>query len=213
MQHHRPSLLQRAIRLSVASVAYGTLAGTTAVAIGLVTHSLSLLGFGLDSAIDAAASAVLIWRFREETRSPHRAEEVERWAHISIGVALLAASLYVGEEAIRSLVAGPGKSGHGVAGVLLAAASVMVLPWLARAKARVADQLGSPALRSDSVLTGVAALLAAVALIGILLDRALGLGRADPVAAVAIAVVLLREAWTALRSTDPVPPAGPRATG
>jgi divalent metal cation (Fe/Co/Zn/Cd) transporter len=196
----RSALLREAIRLSTISVAYGTLAGVAAIVFAVAARSLSLLGYGLDSAIDAAASAVLIWRFREESRNPHRAEEVERWAHAAIGVALLASGLYVGEEAIRALAAGRPKAGDAAAGVALAAVSVLLLPWLARAKGRVASRLPSPALRSDSVLTGVAALLAAVALIGIVLSRTFGFDRADPAAAAAISLVLLREAWGALRS-------------
>jgi divalent metal cation (Fe/Co/Zn/Cd) transporter len=200
MTQPRSALLREAIRLSTISVAYGGLAGAAAIVFAAAVHSLSLLGYGLDSAIDAGASAVLIWRFKEEARNPHRAEEAERWAHAAIGVALLVSGLYVGEEAVRALAKGRARSGDAVAGVALAAVSVLLLPWLARAKSRVAKRIPSPALRSDSVLTGVAAILAAVALIGIVLSRTFGFDRADPAAAAAIAVVLLREAWTALRS-------------
>jgi divalent metal cation (Fe/Co/Zn/Cd) transporter len=193
-------LLRTAIRLSMASVAWGTVTGIAAIVIALRTRSLALAGYGLDASIDAAASAVLIWRFAVESREPHRAQEVERWAHRAIGIALLAAGLYVGFEAVRALASGGAGPHRSAAAVALSVVSVLALPPLAYAKYRTAQRLGSRALRSDSVLTGIAALLAAFALIGILVARLWGVGWADAVAGAVIAVILLREAGDALRS-------------
>jgi divalent metal cation (Fe/Co/Zn/Cd) transporter len=199
---HLPSspLLRTAIRLSMASVAWGTVTGIGAIVIALRTRSLALAGYGLDASIDAAASAVLIWRFSVESREPHRAQEVERWAHRAIGIALLAAGLYVGFEAVRALASGGAGPQRSAAAVALSVASVLALPPLGYAKFRTAQRLGSRALRSDSVLTAIAALLAAFALIGILVARLWGMGWADAVAGAVIAVILLREAGDALRS-------------
>lgn len=193
-------LLRTAIRLSMASVAWGTVTGIAAIVVALRTRSIALAGYGLDASIDAAASAVLIWRFAVESSEPHRAQEVERWAHRAIGVALLAAGLYVGFEAVRGLVSGDAGPQRAAAAVALSVASVLALPPLAYAKYRTAQRLGSRALRSDSVLTGIAALLAAFALIGILVARLWGVGWPDAVAGAVIAVILLREAADALRS-------------
>jgi divalent metal cation (Fe/Co/Zn/Cd) transporter len=193
-------LLRMAVRLSIASVAWGSVTGIAAIVIALRTRSLALAGYGLDASIDAAASAVLIWRFAVERREPHRAQEVERWAHRAIGIALLAAGVYVGFEALRALAAGGPEPHRSLAAVVLAVASVLALPPLAYAKYRTAKLLRSRALRSDSVLTGVAALLAAFALVGILVARLFGIGWADAIAALLIALILLREARDALRS-------------
>ena len=193
-------LLRTAIRLSIASVAWGTVTGIAAIVIALASRSLALAGYGLDASIDAAASAVLIWRFSVEGRAPHRAQEVERWAHRAIGIALLAAGLYVGFEAGAALATDKAGPNHSAAAVALSVASVLALPPLAYAKYRTAGRLGSRALRSDSVLTGIAALLAAFALISILAARLFGIGWGDTVAALVIALILLREAWDALRA-------------
>lgn len=200
MHHSRSSLLRTAKRLSVASVVWGGVTGIGASAIAFATGALALAGYGLNASIDAAASAVLIWRFTIEGRHPHRAEEVEAWAHRAIGVALLAAGLYVGAEAVRALVGSHGAPERSVAAVVLSVASVLALPPLAYAKYRTAGRLGSRALHSDSVLTGIAALLAAFVLIGTVLARLYGTNWADPVAALLIALILLRESWDALRS-------------
>jgi divalent metal cation (Fe/Co/Zn/Cd) transporter len=193
-------LLRTAIQLSIASVAWGTVTGIAAIVVALASRSLALAGYGLDASIDAAASAVLIWRFSVEGRAPHRAQEVERWAHRAIGIALLAAGLYVGFEAGAALATDKAGPHHSSAAVALSVASVLALPPLAYAKYRTARRLGSRALRSDSVLTGIAALLAAFALIGILAARLFGIGWGDTAAALVIALILLREAWDALRA-------------
>lgn len=193
-------VLRRAIRLSAMSVAWGAVIGTVALALAVDTGSLSLAGYGLDAAIDAAASAVLIWRFRVEGREPHRAEEVERLAHRAIGFALLAAGVYVGAQAVRTLAAGSAGPRHSSAAIALSAVSIVALPPLAWAKWTTARRIASRALRSDSMLTAIAALLAGFALLGILLSRWFGASWADPVAALVISAILVREAWDALRS-------------
>ena len=92
----RHALLQRALRLSLLSIALGALFGGTAVIVGLATDSLSLLGFGIDAAIDSVASVILVWRFRTEVHEPHRAERIESLAERAIGAVLLLLVLIVG---------------------------------------------------------------------------------------------------------------------
>ena len=97
----RPTLLRRALALSVLSIVLNGVLGGIAVVVGLATDSVSLLGFGLDAAIDSIASIVLVWRFRTEVRQPHRAERIERSAERAVGVVLLGVAAYLAVSATQ----------------------------------------------------------------------------------------------------------------
>ena len=200
----RDRLVHRALILSVLSIVINGLAGGSAVIVGLTSGSLSLLGFGFDAAIDSAASVALVWRFMIEKREPHRAERVEQVAEAIVGAVLIVLAAYLGINAIRALAANAHPEASAV-GTALLLFSVVVLPFLALAKFRVARSLGSGALRADSVLTGVAALLALISLVGVGLTQAFGLAWADAVGALIVTVVLVREGIGSLqvmRSVD-----------
>ena len=191
--------LRRAIALSAISVVWSGLSGVVAVGLAITSGSLSLLGFGVDAVLDSVASVALIWRFATEARHPHRGERVEHLAEATVGVVLLAISIYLIVSAVRSLLAHamPEQSTPAIVLLLL---SLAVLPPLALAKRRVASRLGSGALRADSLLTALAALLAAIGLSSAVLAAALNTWWADSVGALVVAVVLLREAWLILRA-------------
>jgi len=194
----RADLLRRALLLSITSIVLSGVLGGLAVAIGLVSGRLSLLGFGFDAAIDSIASIVLVWRFRLEARHPARAEHAERVAERGVGAVLLGLAIYLGYTAARALATGAHPEST-TAGLVLSLASVVLLPPLAIAKYRVARALDSGALRADSVLTGVAAVLALFALLGFVLTEALRLEWADSAAALVVAIVLAREGAAAFR--------------
>jgi len=195
----RPPLVRRAILLSVLSVVLSGVTGVTGVVLALSSGSLSLLGFGFDAAIDSAASVALIWRFAVEVRQPHRAARVETLAEALVGATLVVLSIYLVVGSVRSLL-GHVQLESSPDNVVLLVFSVIVLPMLARAKRIVANQLTSGALRADSLLTAVAALLAAISLVGIVLSDRLGLWWADFAASLVIAVVVFREGLTSLVS-------------
>jgi divalent metal cation (Fe/Co/Zn/Cd) transporter len=172
-------------------------AGSVAVSAAIQSGSLSLLGFGVDAVIDSVASIVLLWRFRVETRQPQRAERVETAAERIVGLALIALALYLAFGAVRALWAETHPEPSFVSlGLLLA--SVVVLPPLAVAKHRAARRLGSGALRADSLLTAVAAILAAISLASLAASQSFGLWWADAIAALIVAVIILREGWSSL---------------
>lgn len=193
--------LRRAVSLSALSIVWSGIAGSIAIYVALASGSLSLLGFGVDAVIDSVASAVLIWRFLVESRQPHRAVRVERMAERVVGLALIALALYLATGAIRAL----GAQTHpeaSVASLILLVASLIVLPPLAIAKYRVAARLASGALRADSILTSVAAVLAAIALVSLAASEALGLWWADAIAALIVGAIIVREGWSSLRAAD-----------
>jgi divalent metal cation (Fe/Co/Zn/Cd) transporter len=189
--------LRRAILLSGLSIAWSGIAGSVAVFVALTSGSLSLLGFGADAVIDSAASVALVWRFLIERRQPELAGSVERAAERVVGAALIALSLYLIVASLRALAAHDQATGS-IASVALLVTSAVVLPPLAFAKNRVATLLGSGALRADSILTAVAALLAVISLASLAASEVLGLSGADAGAALVVAVIVLREGWSSL---------------
>jgi divalent metal cation (Fe/Co/Zn/Cd) transporter len=194
----RGELVARARLLSVVSIALSGALGGLAVAVGLASSRLSLLGFGFDAAIDSVASIALVWRFQIESTHPARAERAEHIAEQVIGVVLVILAAYLGVNAIRALATG-GRAEATSVGLLIIIASILALPPLATAKFRVARSLESRALRADSILTFVAALLAFFAVLGFVLTEVLRLAWADSVAALVVALVLVREGAAALR--------------
>lgn len=193
----RATDLRTALILSGLSIVWSGLVGSLAVIAALASGSLTLLGFGVDAVIDAVASCVLIWRFRVEARQPERAGRVERTAERVVGLALIALSVYLVAGSLRALALQTHPETSFVSLALLIA-SVVVLPPLAVAKYRVAQRLGSGALRLDSILTGVAASLAAISLASLAGSVAFGLWWADAVAALVVAAIIVREGWGSL---------------
>jgi divalent metal cation (Fe/Co/Zn/Cd) transporter len=188
----RETHLRRALQLSALSIVWSGVVGSIATSAALASGSLSLLGFGVDAVIDSVASMVLIWRFRAETRNPERAARVEHMAERVVGLALIALALYLAVGAIRSLASQTHPESSLLSLVLLVASAV-VLPPLALAKYRVAAQLRSGALRLDSILTAVAAVLAAISLASLGSSAAFGLWWADAIGALVVAGIILRE--------------------
>jgi divalent metal cation (Fe/Co/Zn/Cd) transporter len=189
-QHsEREALVESALRLSFATIGWNGLVGIAALAVAFGSGSLALAGFALNALLDSTASAVLVWRFRRERENPAAAEHFERRALGWIALAMFLVALYIGVQAGRALVEGSHPESSAI-GVVLAALSLAVLPWLGARKLAVAAQLRSPALRGDGVLTLAAATLAALTLTALLVNAALGWWWADPVAALAIAAGL-----------------------
>ena len=159
---------------------------------GLAAGSVSLVGFGVDSAIEVSAALILAWRLRQERRGGCMQEDDRRATRlIAVSFALLAA--YVGVESIRDLVTGS-RPDESVVGIVMAALSLAVMPVLARAKRRLAPALGSAAAVADANQTNLCASLSAVLLVGLGANAAFGWWWADPVAGLGIAAARAAEA-------------------
>jgi divalent metal cation (Fe/Co/Zn/Cd) transporter len=189
-----------AIRWCALSVGWALLVGVTSVVAGLAINSTALSGFGLNALVDGTASSILVWRFRHERLGLGPSTELERRAGQAIGVILLLIALALGVRASIALAerSGPAPS---VFGALLTGASMLVLPFLARAKLRLGRHLQSQALRADGVLSAAGAVLATATVIGLVLNTTLDWWWADSVAALLIAAALLRESSLTIRST------------
>ena len=159
---------------------------------------MALLGFGADSLIEALAGIVVIW-LMTDARSASPAAERRAQQLIAISFGILA--VYIGIEAIRDLAAGHHPDGSWV-GIGLAIVTLAAMPPLARAKRRVAEALGSSATASESRQTVLCAYLSAALLVGLLASAALGWWWADPLAALVIAGVAVREGRDAWRGSS-----------
>ena len=195
----RAKLLDLALLLVTLSVIWGALSGSLSIVVGLLDHSLGVLGVGLNVLADLAGSATLIWRFRAERQHPTRAPAFETRAAVVVAAALGLAATVLAIEAVRALLSGshPGSS---ILALAIAGATLLVLTPLAVAKRRVGSALASSALKGDGTLSAVGAATALLALVSLLLYREFGLWWADRVAALFIAAVAGVEALRTWRT-------------
>jgi len=190
----RKRLVKRAKVLAWLGVGWHGVEAAVAVGAGVVAGSIALVGFGADSLIESLAGIILLWRFAAARTS---SEAAERRAQRLIGLSFYAIAAYVAFEAVRSLVAGARPEASWI-GVSLAALTLVTMPPLAIAKARVGEKLGSSATKSEGRQNMLCAYLSAALLVGLGANALFGLWWADPVTALLIAGVAVkegRESW------------------
>jgi divalent metal cation (Fe/Co/Zn/Cd) transporter len=191
----RRRLVRRARTLAWLGLGWHVIEAGVAIVAGVVAGSVALIGFGADSFIEAVAGVVVIWLMAgSRSASP----SAERHAQQLIAASFLLLAAYIGVEAVRDLAAGHHPGGSWV-GVGLSVVTLATMPPLAGAKRRVGEQLGSSATASESRQTMLCAYLSAALLVGLLANAALGWWWADPVAALVIAGVAVREGREAWR--------------
>jgi divalent metal cation (Fe/Co/Zn/Cd) transporter len=190
----RRRLAARVRLLSWVSLAYMAAEGAIAIIAGVAAGSIALVGFGLDSAVEGFASAIIVWRF-----TGHRifSDAAERRAQKLVAVQFFVLAPYVGVESVRALATGarPDASALGIA---LAASSLVVMPYLGIAKQRLAERLGSAATKGEGRQNMLCAYLAGALLLGLVGNMALGAWWLDPAVGLLIAGVAVkegREAW------------------
>ena len=181
-------------RLGALTVGYNLLEAVVSIGARWAAGSTALLGFGVDSLVESGSGVVVLWRLQHPDRHMQR----EARALQLVGVSLLLLALYVAVEAVRSLVAREAPS-PSVVGIALAISSLVVMPWLARQKRRVARALGSGAVQADSRQTSICAYLSAILLAGLGLNALLGWWWADPAAALAMTPLIVREGLEAVQ--------------
>jgi divalent metal cation (Fe/Co/Zn/Cd) transporter len=190
----RRAALTRRVRLLVAAtITYNVVEAAVALTAGTIASSTALIGFGLDSVIEVASATAVAWQF---SGADPRARE--RAALRVIAFSFFALAAFVTVESVRALL-GAEEARHSTVGIVLAAVSLVVMPLLSAAQRRAGRELGSASAVADSHQTLLCTYLSAVLLVGLLLNSAFGWHWADPVAALVIAVVAVREGRTAWR--------------
>ncbi|PPJ37314.1 hypothetical protein C5E45_16285 [Nocardia nova] len=184
----RRALLARRIRWFVAAtISYNVVEAVIALTEGNRASSTALIGFGLDSVIEVSSAAAVAWQF-----AGHDPEAREKIALRIIAFSFFALAIYVAIDSVRGLL-GIGEAQHSPIGIGLAAASLVVMPVLSYAQRRTGRELGSASAVADSKQTLLCTYLSAVLLAGLLLNALLGWSWADPIAALVIAAIAVRE--------------------
>ena len=204
----RDRLVRRARQLAWLGIGWHGIEAAVAIGAGLAAGSIALIGFGADSLIESLAGVILIWRF---AASRAASEAAERRAQKLIALSFYLLAVYVGFEAIRNLLTGERPEASWV-GIGLAALTLATMPPLAIAKGRIGEKLGSSATKSEGQQNMLCAYLSAALLVGLGANALFGLWWADPVTALLIAGVAVREGRESWRGesccTAPVVGAG-----
>ncbi|MEU0158047.1 cation transporter [Streptomyces sp. NPDC006261] len=209
----REALAQRVRLLVAATIAYNVIEAIAAITAGTIASSTALIGFGLDSIVEVSSAAAVAWQFSARDHAVREARE-QRTLRI-IAVSFVALAAYVTVDAVRAL-AGPGEAERSVPGIVIAALSLAIMPFLSAAQRKAGRELGSASAVADSKQTLLCTYLSAVLLLGLVLNATLGWSWADPIAALVIAAVAVKEgrdAWQgkgccAAPAAAPVPSAG-----
>ena len=193
----RRATLQRRIRLLVgATITYNVIEAVVALAEGTRVSSSALIGFGLDSVVEISSAAAVAWQF-----SATDPETREKAALRFIAMSFFALAAYVVADAVRSLL-GFGEARPSLIGIVLAAASLVIMPVLSLAQRSAGRELGSRSAVADSKQTLLCTYLSAILLAGLVVNGLWGWSWADPIAALGIAAIAVREGLNAWRG-DP----------
>jgi len=193
----RQAIVQRGRRLEYFTIAWNSLEGIVAVVAGMIAGSISLVGFGADSFIEVTSGAALLWRMSIDAEERKR-ERIEQITLRIVGASFLVLAAYVGYEAVTNLMQKRAPE-HSLAGIILACASLVVMPLLSRAKRRVAAHLKSAAMNADAKQTEFCTYLSAILLGGLLLNAVANLWWADPISGLIMVPIIAKEGVDGLR--------------
>jgi divalent metal cation (Fe/Co/Zn/Cd) transporter len=191
----RPALVQRARFLARLGLLWHGVEAAIAIAAGIVAGSVALIGFGADSVVESVAGVVVLWRFAGDRRASDLAE-VRAYRLIAISFWVIAA--WIAVEAGLQLLGG-GHAEVSRVGIGLALVTLVTMPPLGLAKARVAEQLDSAATRAEGRQNMLCAYLSTALLVGLGANALAGWWWADPITALAIAGFAVREGREAWR--------------
>ncbi|MGW1220927.1 cation transporter [Streptomyces californicus] len=192
----RRDALARRIRLLVgATITYNAIEAVVAITAGTIASSTALVGFGLDSVIEVSSAVAVAWQFSARDHAVRDARE--KTTLRIIAVSFFALTAYVSFDAVRALD-GTGEADRSIPGIVIAALSLAIMPFLSAAQRRAGRELGSASAVADSKQTLLCTYLSAVLLVGLVLNATLGWSWADPIAALVIAAIAVKEgsdAW------------------
>ncbi|CAL9540196.1 cation transporter [Streptomyces sp. enrichment culture] len=206
----RETLVKRIRLLVAATITYNVIEAVVAFTAGTLASSTALIGFGLDSIIEVSSAAAVAWQFSAVDHAVREAREKTTLRVIAVSFFTLAA--YVTIDAVRAL-AGTGEAERSISGIVLAALSLAIMPFLSAAQRKAGRKLGSASAVADSKQTLLCTYLSAVLLVGLVLNATLGWTWADPIAALVIAVIAVKEGRDAWRGKGCCAPTRPVVAG
>jgi divalent metal cation (Fe/Co/Zn/Cd) transporter len=208
-QADRRILIRQAFRLEWLTIGWMAIEAVVAVGSGIAAHSLTLVAFGVDSVIELISAGVLLWRLAVELRRGEEfSEAAERAASLIGGALLFALAAYVVADAGWTLWQGEGQA-FSLQGLILALFAMPTMYALARAKLRLAEQIGSWALRADAVESAACFYLSGAVVIGLVAQWIFGAWWIDAVTSLAIVYFLVREGREVWQGDDCCDDAGP----
>ena len=197
-----PRLHKKALWLSYFTVGYNILEGILSIFAGSLAGSIALIGFGLDSFVESLSGSVMIWRFRKSGKmSEEEEEKVERRATRLIGYSFFILGAYVLYESGKKLYLReiPDPS---FLGIIVAIASIIVMPILFYLKYQTGKAIGSRSLIADSKETLACVFLSIALLTGLVLNYWYDLWQADPIVGLVIVIFLIKEGYNILKGED-----------
>lgn len=200
----RKELLKKGLGLTIFTVAWNVIEGLIAITAGVLANSVALISFGVDSFVESTSASVLTWRLSHELKndSVESAEKAEKLASKIAGTILLLLAAYIVIDAGRRLFGFGGEAEKSWLGIALTAVSVVVMPIVAREKLKVAAAINSRALRADAMETITCTWLSVTTLAGLGLNAFFGWTWADPLAALIIVPLVIKEGLESLRGEE-----------
>lgn len=196
----RDRLVRRGVALEIFTLSWMTVEGAIAVAAAIAAGSVALMAFGIDSVIEFVAAVAVLQAFRAEQAGRSHSGGEQRALRV-IGVTFFLLAAYIVADAAYTLIAAS-KPDSSVAGVAVSAAALAVMPPLSVFKRRTGGALGSQMLMADAAESRFCAYLSATVLVGLLLNVSVGWWWADPVAALAVVPLVIKEGLEALEGDD-----------
>lgn len=187
-QDERAFLIGRIKLISWLSLAWMTTEGVIGTIVGIMSNSIALIGYGVDSTITGVASVIIIWRF---TGSRIDSEASEKQAQKIVAITFFLLAPYIIAAAVHHLITGSEAQASWL-GIGLAVTSVILMPLFGRAKKRIGNRLGSSATTGEGTQNILCAYLSLAILIGLVSNAVLGLWWADPLVALIVAVVAVQ---------------------
>ena len=185
---------RRIIQIQVLTLLWMSVEALVSLSAALAARSPALLGFGGDSAVELLSAAVVLWRFR----SPFRGDHAEQRAARIAGGLLFVLAAFVGLASALALL-GHVEARPSPIGIVVLILAAVVMPWLAKQKRQLSAATASAALRADAAESAVCGYLALIALAGLAINTILGVSWADPIAALALLPLIVREGWEAMK--------------
>lgn len=189
-----PDIGRRIIQIQALTLLWMSVEAMVSLGAAWKARSPALLGFGGDSAIELLSATVVLWRFNSPSNGKHAEQRATRIA----GGLLFVLAAFIGSASVLTLL-GHVEARPSPVGIVVLILAAVVMPWLAKQKRQLSATTASAALRADAAESAVCGYLALIALAGLAVNAILGVRWADPIAALALLPLIVREGWEAMK--------------